>query len=76
MPGEDEGPDTDRDQMGEIKEEDDGEESMMDDTQSQYTQSTAPMMNSSQYTKYMRSLIKLLIGEKVLHEWVKEGTVD
>ena len=44
-----------------------------DDTHSQYTQSTAPMLSTIQYTKYIKSLVKLLVGETVLNEWIKEG---
>ena len=53
----------------------DEEESEHEDAQSQYTQSTAPMLSSTQYSKYIKSLIKLLMGENVLNEWIREGMI-
>ncbi|RUS89314.1 hypothetical protein EGW08_002921, partial [Elysia chlorotica] len=48
--------------------EEDGD--MDDDLRSEITTSTAPVLTSSQYNKYVRSLIKLLVGEPRLNEWI------
>lgn len=39
----------------------------------EYSESSAPVLTSSQYTRYMRSLIKLLVGETTLNEWIRKG---
>ena len=63
----------------EIDAEDDEEEEeeknseVDEDSQSQFTTSTAPMLSSPQYTKYTRSLIKLLVGETIVNNWLKQG---
>jgi len=44
-----------------------------EDSQSQFTQSSTPMLSSTNYNKYIRSLIKLLIGEETLNNWLKQG---
>lgn len=57
--------------------EEEKEESVVDeDSQSQFTTSTAPMLSSPQYTKYIRSLIKLLVGETILNNWLKQGKFE
>ncbi|XP_053409232.1 uncharacterized protein LOC123561373 isoform X4 [Mercenaria mercenaria] len=43
-----------------------------EDSQSQYTTSTTPMLSSTQYNRYMKSLIKLLVGEITLNNWLKQ----
>lgn len=59
--------------LGEDEKEEDGETEVDEDSQSQYTQSTAPMLSSTQYTKYIKSLIKLLVGETILNNWLRQG---
>ncbi|XP_071095883.1 uncharacterized protein [Haliotis cracherodii] len=49
-----------------IAEEDD------DEYGSQYSDSTAPVLTTMQYNKYVRSLIKLLIGEPTLNDWIRK----
>ena len=34
---------------------------------------TIPVITSEQYNQYVRSLIKLLVGEKMLLKWLKKG---
>ena len=34
---------------------------------------TVPVITSEQYNQYVRSLIKLLVGEKTLLDWLKKG---
>ena len=31
------------------------------------------MLSSTQYNKYMKSLVKLLVGETTLNNWLKQG---
>ena len=37
---------------------------------------TVPVITSEQYNQYVRSLIKLLVGEKTLLQWLKKGIFD
>ena len=37
------------------------------------TEGQAPLLTTMQYNKYVRSLVKLLIGEKTLNEWIRKG---
>ncbi|GFO25145.1 dynein beta chain, ciliary-like, partial [Plakobranchus ocellatus] len=50
--------------------EEDGD--MDDDLRSEMSTSTAPVLTASQYNKYVRSLIKLLVGEPRLNEWLMQ----
>ncbi|XP_052258855.1 uncharacterized protein LOC127863384 isoform X2 [Dreissena polymorpha] len=43
-----------------------------EDSQSQFTTSSGPMLTSTQYNKYIKSLIKILIGEALLNTWHKQ----
>jgi len=49
---------------------------MDEDNESEMTQSTAPLLNTSQYNKYVVSLIKLLVGETTLNDWLRKGMKD
>ncbi|KAK3108743.1 hypothetical protein FSP39_014630 [Pinctada imbricata] len=53
-----------------IAEEPDGEGD--GDGMSEATQSTVPMLTSVQYNRYVISLIKLLVGEKTLNDWLRK----
>jgi hypothetical protein len=44
-----------------------------DDVQSQFTESSAPILTTAQYSRYVRSLIKLLVGETTLNDWIRKG---
>ena len=56
--------------LGKIPEQ---EEGLEEDGESEVTQSTTPMITSLQYNKYVLSLIKLLVGERTLNDWVRKG---
>ncbi|XP_070202269.1 uncharacterized protein [Littorina saxatilis] len=43
-----------------------------DDGQTQFTESSAPILTTSQYSRYVRSLIKVLVGETTLNEWIRK----
>ncbi|XP_076457719.1 uncharacterized protein LOC143291635 isoform X3 [Babylonia areolata] len=43
-----------------------------DDARTQFTESSAPILTTSQYSRYLRSLIKLLVGETTLNEWIRK----
>ena len=49
------------------------EEEDDDDVASQFTETTAPILTTSQYSRFVRSLIKLLVGETTLNEWIRKG---
>nr|XP_022320176.1 dynein beta chain, flagellar outer arm-like isoform X6 [Crassostrea virginica] len=55
--------------LGKIPEQ---EEGLEEDGESEVTQSTTPMITSLQYNKYVLSLIKLLVGERTLNDWVRK----
>lgn len=57
--------------LGKIPEQEEGLEG--EDGESEVTQSTTPMITSLQYNKYVLSLIKLLVGERTLNDWVRKG---
>lgn len=38
------------------------------------TDSSSPMITTLQYNQYIRSLVKLLVGEKTLDSWITQGT--
>ncbi|KAL5020322.1 hypothetical protein ScPMuIL_003214 [Solemya velum] len=40
--------------------------------ESQMTESSQPMLSTSLYTKYVRSLIKLLVGDFTLNNWIRK----
>ena len=44
-----------------------------DDNQTQFTESSAPILTTAQYSRYLRSLIKLLVGETTLNDWIRKG---
>nr|KAG5702033.1 hypothetical protein BaRGS_015768 [Batillaria attramentaria] len=43
-----------------------------DDMASEFTESSAPILTTSQYIRYVRSLIKLLVGDTTLNEWIRK----
>ncbi|KAJ8316217.1 hypothetical protein KUTeg_006231 [Tegillarca granosa] len=49
-----------------------GSEADNDDKESQVTTSSAPMLTSMQYNRYVVSLIKILVGERTLNDWLKK----
>ncbi|KAJ8316357.1 hypothetical protein KUTeg_006371 [Tegillarca granosa] len=49
-----------------------GSEADKDDKESQVTTSSAPMLTSMQYNRYVVSLIKILVGERTLNDWLKK----
>lgn len=57
--------------LAKIQEQEEGSED--EDKDSMVTQSTTPMITSVQYNKYVLSLIKLLVGERTLNDWVRKG---
>lgn len=59
--------------LGKIPEQ---EEGLEEDGESEVTQSTTPMITSLQYNKYVLSLIKLLVGERTLNDWVRKGKIS
>lgn len=56
--------------LAKIQEQEEGSE---EDKDSMVTQSTTPMITSVQYNKYVLSLIKLLVGERTLNDWIRKG---
>jgi hypothetical protein len=44
---------------------------VQDDNQTDVTAS--PVLTSTQYNKYVMSLIKLLVGETILNDWMRKG---
>ena len=44
-----------------------------DDDQTQFTESSAPILTTSQYSRFVRSLIKLLVGETTINDWIRKG---
>lgn len=57
--------------LAKIQEQEEGSEE--EDKDSMVTQSTTPMITSVQYNKYVLSLIKLLVGERTLNDWIRKG---
>ncbi|XP_069115919.1 uncharacterized protein [Argopecten irradians] len=43
-----------------------------EDNASQVTSSSAPLLTSTQYNKYVVSLVKLLVGERTLNDWLRK----
>ena len=41
--------------------------------ESQHSAASMPVITSEQYNQYVRSLIKLMVGETTTFEWVKRG---
>eukprot|EP00105_Crassostrea_gigas_P044993 XP_019929141.1 PREDICTED: dynein beta chain, ciliary isoform X4 [Crassostrea gigas] len=56
--------------LAKIQEQEEGSEE--EDKDSMVTQSTTPMITSVQYNKYVLSLIKLLVGERTLNDWIRK----
>ena len=42
--------------------------------ESQHSAASMPVITSEQYNQYVRSLIKLMVGETTTFEWVKRGS--
>ena len=51
-----------------------GSEIVPSGRESQHSAASMPVITSEQYNQYVRSLIKLMVGETTTFEWVKRGS--